>query len=134
MRKPNGGCRKKPNAAPAKMKRCESAKRLNEEVRAAREAETQANAKPGDQAALLAFAPARGRLDPWVSNLGQTTVAAIAVTPFALLLEPVPVAVPAPIAVAAFAWSILVVGLGGYALYFVLLRRLPALLLPEQLR
>ncbi len=75
---------------------------------------------------LLAFAPARGRLDPWVSNLGQTAVAAIAVTPFALLLEPVPVAVPAPIAVAALAWSILVVGLGGYALYFVLLRRLPA--------
>lgn len=75
---------------------------------------------------LLAFAPARGRLDPWMSNLGQMAVAAIAVTPFALLLEPVPVAVPAFIAVAAFAWSILVVGLGGYALYFVLLRRLPA--------
>lgn len=75
---------------------------------------------------LLAFAPARGRLDPWMSNLGQTMVAAVAVAPFALLLEPVPVAAPAPIAVAALAWSILAVGLGGYGLYFVLLRRLPA--------
>lgn len=75
---------------------------------------------------LLAFAPARGRLDPWMSNLGQTAMAALAVTPAALLLEPLPAAAPAPVAMAALAWSILVVGLGGYALYFVLLRRLPA--------
>jgi drug/metabolite transporter (DMT)-like permease len=75
---------------------------------------------------LLAFAPARGRLDPWTANLGQTAIAAIAVAPFALVLEPLPVALPDWTGAAAFAWSILVVGLGGYALYFVLLRRLPA--------
>ncbi|MEO3474913.1 EamA family transporter [Roseomonas sp. CAU 1739] len=75
---------------------------------------------------LLAFAPARGRLDPWMSNLGQTMVAALAVAPFALVLEPLPRAAPDWFGVAALAWSILVVGLGGYALYFVLLRRLPA--------
>lgn len=75
---------------------------------------------------LLAFAPARGRLDPWMSNFGQTSVAALAVAPFALALEPLPAAAPGWTAAAALAWSILVVGLGGYALYFVLLRRLPA--------
>jgi drug/metabolite transporter (DMT)-like permease len=75
---------------------------------------------------LLAFAPARGRLDPWTSNFGQTAVAALAVAPFAFALETVPQAAPGWIGVAALAWSILVVGLGGYALYFVLLRRLPA--------
>ena len=75
---------------------------------------------------LLAFAPARGRLDPWMSNLGQTAMAALAVTPFALALEPAPQAAPGWLAVAALAWSIVIVGLGGYALYFVLLRRLPA--------
>ncbi len=75
---------------------------------------------------LLAFAPARGRIDPWMSNLGQTAVAALAVAPFALVLEPLPVAAPHGAAVLALIWSILVVGLGGYALYFVLLRRMPA--------
>ncbi|GGJ30476.1 DMT family transporter [Neoroseomonas lacus] len=75
---------------------------------------------------LLAFAPARGRLDPLTSNLGQTIVAAMVVAPFSLALESVPVAAPGWLGVAALAWSILVVGLGGYALYFTLLRRLPA--------
>ena len=75
---------------------------------------------------LLAFAPARGRLDPWTSNLGQTAVAALVVTPFALALETAPQAAPGWAGALALAWSILVVGLGGYALYFVLLRRLPA--------
>lgn len=75
---------------------------------------------------LLAFAPARGRLDPWMSNFGQTAAAALVVAPFALVLEPMPQAAPDWTGVAALAWSVLVVGLGGYALYFVLLRRLPA--------
>jgi drug/metabolite transporter (DMT)-like permease len=75
---------------------------------------------------LLAFAPARARLSPWTSNLGQTMVAALAVAPFAFVLEPLPATLPDWTGAAALAWSILVVGLGGYALYFVLLRRLPA--------
>lgn len=75
---------------------------------------------------LLAFAPARGRLDPLMSNLGQTIVAAVVVAPFSLALESVPATAPDWVGVAALAWSVLVVGLGGYALYFILLRRLPA--------
>nr|WP_272876107.1 DMT family transporter [Neoroseomonas soli] len=74
---------------------------------------------------LLAFAPARGRLDPWMSNLGQTAVAALVVTPLAFALEASPAAAPGWVAVVALAWSVVVVGLGGYALYFVLLRRMP---------
>lgn len=75
---------------------------------------------------LLAFAPARGRLDPWMSNLGQSIVAALVVAPVALLVEPLPVPPPTPRVMVALAWSVLVAGVAGYALYFVLLRRLPA--------
>lgn len=74
---------------------------------------------------LLAFAPARGRIDPWMSNLGQTAVAALVVAPVAFALEAPPEAAPGWVAVMALAWSVVGVGLGGYALYFVLLRCLP---------
>lgn len=75
---------------------------------------------------ILCYAPAGGRIDPWVANLGQSLVAALALLPLALLMEPVPVTIPAAPALLAFAWSVLVVGIAGYALFFVMLRRLSA--------
>lgn len=75
---------------------------------------------------ILCFAPARERMDPWVANGGQTLVAGSALLPVAMLLESAPAGLPSTGAMLALGWSILVVGLGGYALFFVMLRRLPA--------
>jgi drug/metabolite transporter (DMT)-like permease len=74
---------------------------------------------------LLIYAPAKARVDMWVASLGQTTVSALLCLTLALLLEGA-----APHAVAWFTlggllWSMLVVGIGGYALYFVMLKRVP---------
>ena len=74
-------------------------------------------------AGVLAYAPARGRLDPWVANLGQTAVAALVLLALAVPLGgPMP-AVASNAVLLAMAWSILVVGIGGYALFFAVLRR-----------
>ena len=77
-------------------------------------------------AGILCFAPARARLDPWVANLGQSLVAALVLLPAAALIEPLPDPDFHWATVAALAWSILVVGGLGYALFFVMMRRLPA--------
>lgn len=74
---------------------------------------------------IIAFAPARGRLDPWTANLGQGAVALAALLVLAAALEGPPPTTAAPVTLAAMAWSVLAVGLLGYALYFVMLRRLP---------
>lgn len=75
---------------------------------------------------VLAYAPARGRVDPWAANLGQTAVAMLVL--FALAL-PFGGALPAT-ASTPFLWgmaySCLVVGIGGYALFFVVIRRFGA--------
>ena len=76
-------------------------------------------------AGLLIYAPAKARVDLWVASLGQTTVSALLCLLLALLLEG---AAPRSIAwftLGGLLWSMLVVGIGGYALYFVMLRRLP---------
>jgi drug/metabolite transporter (DMT)-like permease len=77
-------------------------------------------------AGLLAFAPARGRVDAWTANAGQCAASALLLLALALWREGAPLtAISAP-ALAGLLWSALVVGIAGYALYFVMLRRLPA--------
>jgi len=74
---------------------------------------------------ILAFAAAKGRIDPWTANLGQTVVSAGALFVLATMLEGGPPRAIAPGTAMALAYSILVVGIAGYALFFVMLRRLP---------
>mgnify|MGYP001031230991 FL=1 len=74
---------------------------------------------------ILAFAPARGRIDPWSANLGQAAVSAVALLLGALALEGAPPTTAGAATAVAMVWSVLGVGVGAYALYFVMLRRLP---------
>ena len=76
-------------------------------------------------AGILAFAPARRRIDPWTANAAQTTVAALTLLLLAGLAEPALPPVPSPTLVLSLLYGVLVVGIGGYALYFVMLERLP---------
>jgi drug/metabolite transporter (DMT)-like permease len=75
---------------------------------------------------LLAYAPAKARVDTWVASLGQTTVSAILCLILALMLEGAMPRGGSATTIAALLWSMLVVGIGAYALYFVMLRRVPA--------
>jgi drug/metabolite transporter (DMT)-like permease len=74
---------------------------------------------------LLAFAPARERVDPWTANLGQAAVAAVVLLLLASVIGGPPPTGASPRLVLAMLWSCLVVGLLGYALLFVMLRRFP---------
>lgn len=74
---------------------------------------------------LLIFAPAKGRVDMWAASLGQTATSALLCLGLALALEGAPPGLPSAPTLAALLWSMLVVGIGAYALYFVLLRRVP---------
>ena len=76
-------------------------------------------------AGILAFAPARRRIDPWTANAAQTTVAAATLLILAGLAEPALPPAPSPTLVLSLLYGVLVVGVGGYALYFVMLERLP---------
>jgi drug/metabolite transporter (DMT)-like permease len=77
-------------------------------------------------AGLLIFAPAKGRIDGWTANAGQCAASALLLLALALLREGAPpVSISAP-TLAGMLWSALVVGVAGYALYFLMLRRLPA--------
>jgi drug/metabolite transporter (DMT)-like permease len=76
-------------------------------------------------AGLLIFAPAKGRVDMWVASLGQTAVSAVLCLLLALLLEGAAPHSASWFTLGGLAWSMLVVGIGGYALYFVMLRRVP---------
>lgn len=74
---------------------------------------------------VLGFAPARGRVDAWTANAGQTVVsAATLLTVASLSGEAPPATAPGPV-LWAMLWSCLVVGLAGYWLFFVVLRRFP---------
>lgn len=77
-------------------------------------------------AGLLVFAPARARVDPWAANSLQTIVGALFLLVLAASLEPALPGPPSAAAVTALAYSVLVVGVGAYALLFILLDRLPA--------
>ncbi|MCO6414839.1 DMT family transporter [Siccirubricoccus sp. KC 17139] len=74
---------------------------------------------------LLCFAPARGRVDAWTANAGQTTASAVTLLLLAWWLEPTLPGAPSLTLVLSLAYGVVVVGVGGYALYFVMLRRLP---------
>jgi len=74
---------------------------------------------------LLIYAPAKGRVDLWVASLGQTTVSALLCVLLALLLEGAAPGSASWFTLGGLAWSMIVVGIGGYALYFVMLRRVP---------
>ncbi|MDO9710442.1 DMT family transporter [Paracraurococcus lichenis] len=76
-------------------------------------------------AGILAFAPARRRIEPWTANAAQTTVAAATLLVIAGLAEPALPPAPSLTLVLALAYGVLVVGIGGYALFFVMLDRLP---------
>ncbi len=76
-------------------------------------------------AGILVFAPARGRVDAWTANATQAAVAALALILLASLVETRLPGTPSPIAIFSLAYGVLVVGIGGYALYFTMLRRLP---------
>lgn len=74
---------------------------------------------------LLVYAPAKGRVDLWVASLGQTTVSALLCLMLALLLEGAAPRAAGWFTLGGLAWSMIVVGIGGYALYFLMLRRVP---------
>ncbi len=74
---------------------------------------------------LLIYAPAKARVDMWVASLGQTTVSALLCLVLALLLEGAAPRGATWFTLGGLFWSMIVVGIGGYALYFVMLRRVP---------
>jgi drug/metabolite transporter (DMT)-like permease len=74
---------------------------------------------------LLIYAPAKGRVNLWAASLGQTTVSALLCLGLALALEGAMPRSAAWFTLSGLLWSMLVVGIGGYALYFVMLKRLP---------
>ncbi len=75
---------------------------------------------------LLAYAPAKGRVDMWMASLGQTVVSALLCLMLAFALEGAPPVTASWPTIAAMLWSMLAIGIGAYALYFVMLRRVPA--------
>jgi drug/metabolite transporter (DMT)-like permease len=83
-------------------------------------------AAAGQAIGLLIFAPAKGRVDMWAASLGQTAVSALLCLGLAVMLEGGPPGLPSPATLAALLWSMLVVGIGAYALYFIMLKRVPA--------
>jgi drug/metabolite transporter (DMT)-like permease len=74
---------------------------------------------------LLIYAPAKARVDMWVASLGQTTVSAVLCLALALSLEGAMPRSAAWFTLGGLFWSMIVVGIGGYALYFVMLKRVP---------
>lgn len=75
---------------------------------------------------LLVYAPAKGRVDIWFASFGQTAVSALLCLALAVALEGAPPTSASMPTVAALLWSMLVVGIGAYALNFAMMRRVPA--------
>ncbi|MFT8244074.1 DMT family transporter [Roseomonas sp. BN140053] len=76
-------------------------------------------------AGLLCFAPARGRVQLWAASFGQSLVSAAMLLPIAVLIEGAPPVSLGTPTLLALLYTIFVVGIGGYALLFVILRRFP---------
>lgn len=74
---------------------------------------------------MLCFAPARGRVDAWTANAAQSGIAAVLLLGLAGLVEARVPGPPSATLLLALLYGVVVVGVGGYALYFVMLRRLP---------
>ncbi len=83
-------------------------------------------ASAAQAAGLLLFAPARGPVDLWTATFGQSLVSALLLLPLALLWEGAPPTAASGGVVLGMAYSVTVVGIGGYALLFTMLRRVPA--------
>ena len=76
-------------------------------------------------AGLLIFAPARGRVDLWSASAGQSLVSAALLLALALVLEGAPPTSGSSQVWLGLLYSVTVVGIGGYALLFIMLRRFP---------
>ncbi|WP_270935050.1 DMT family transporter [Falsiroseomonas oryzae] len=76
-------------------------------------------------AGLLIYAPAKARVNLWMASLGQTVVSALFCLMLALLLEAEAPRSAGWFTLGGLLWSMFVVGIGGYALYFVMLKRVP---------
>jgi drug/metabolite transporter (DMT)-like permease len=74
---------------------------------------------------LLIYAPAKGRVDMWAASLGQTAVSALLCLVLAVLLEGAPPTTLSWPTGLALGWSMLAVGIGAYALNFLMLKRVP---------
>ena len=75
---------------------------------------------------VLAYAPARSRMDPWAANLGQTAVASLVLIGLAAALGgPLPDSA-SPLLIGGMLYSCLVVGMAGYALFFTVIGRFGA--------
>ena len=74
---------------------------------------------------LLIYAPAKARVDMWAASLGQTAVSALLCLMLALALEGTMPRSASWFTLGGLFWSMIVVGIGGYALYFVMLKRVP---------
>jgi drug/metabolite transporter (DMT)-like permease len=77
-------------------------------------------------AGLLAYAPARARVDPWAANLGQTAAGAAVLLVLSLLIGGAPPTTITTSVAVGMLYSSLVVGMAGYALFFVVIGRLGA--------
>jgi drug/metabolite transporter (DMT)-like permease len=75
---------------------------------------------------LLAYAPARGRVDPWAANLGQTAVAGLVLLALAGALGGPPPREASEVVLWTMLYSCVVVGILGYALFFVVIGRFGA--------
>jgi drug/metabolite transporter (DMT)-like permease len=75
---------------------------------------------------VLAYAPARARMDPWAANLGQTAVASLVLIALTAGLGGAPPESASATLISAMVYSCLVVGMAGYALFFVVIRRFGA--------
>lgn len=75
---------------------------------------------------VLSYAPARGRIDPWATNFAQSMAAtALLAVLVALFGGPPPATASAPV-IGALAYVSLVVGIFGYALFFIVIGRFGA--------
>jgi drug/metabolite transporter (DMT)-like permease len=75
---------------------------------------------------FIAFAPARGRVDLWSANFGQSASSALLLLPLAALVEGAPHITLALPSLLGMLYSILVVGIGAYGIMFALMKRMPA--------
>lgn len=75
---------------------------------------------------VLAYAPARARMDPWAANLGQTAVASVVLIALTAGLGGAPPMGASTTLILGMVYSCLVVGIAGYALFFVVIRRFGA--------
>jgi drug/metabolite transporter (DMT)-like permease len=75
---------------------------------------------------LLVYAPARGRVDAWTATLMQTAAAALVTLLLVLAMAIPPPQEASPAVIGGMAYSILLVGMAGYALFFVVIGRFGA--------